>query len=219
MSIRGGSEILNKLAILVLTIIVVAQSCGSEGDYIRSTSFKGIKGEIIRVDFYCYSGCMGVGQTGDESNPDSSAWIEAYRNGEIAGKAYTDDKGKFELPLPQGIYDLRIYPPQSSIDEELVGIWLTGEGGISFRRSYHTNHQAWTIYVTFHADVDEERIQEILNENNLKSLEVYDFDKTISHRVEIPHDAHVQDVVELLEQNYVEVESANLDYDIGSCAA
>jgi hypothetical protein len=162
---------------------------------------------------------MGVGQTGEENNPDSGAWVEAYRNGEFAGKAYTDEKGGFELPLPQGIYDLRVYPPQSSIDEELVGVWITGEGGISFRRSYHTNHQAWTIYVRFHADIDEERIQEILNENNLKSLTVYDFDNTISHRVEIPHEVHVQDVVELLEQNYVEVESVNLDYDIGGCAA
>jgi hypothetical protein len=208
-----------KTVILGIAISVAFQCGGSEGDYVRSTSFKGVKGEIVRIDHYCYDGCMGVGMTGEESNPDTGAWVEAYRNGEIAGKAYTDEKGRFELPLEQGIYNLRIYPPQSFIDEEVVGIWITDDGGTGIRRTYRTSHNAWVLNVNFHADVEIVRIHEILTENNMKGRYIHSFEETIWYEVEIPQDLHVQDVREFLEQNYTEIESADLDYDIGDCAA
>jgi hypothetical protein len=185
-----------RTVILGVAIAVAFQCGGSEGDYIRSTKFKGVKGKIVRIDHYCYDGCMGVGMVGEESNPDTGAWIEAYRNGELAGKAYADDKGRFELPLTQGIYDLRIYPPQSFIDEEIVGIWITDNGGTGIRRTYRTSHNAWVLGRYIHS-----------------------FEETIWYEVEIPQDLHVQDVREFLEQNYTEIESADLDYDIGDCAA
>ncbi|MBW1811013.1 MAG: hypothetical protein JRJ87_22680 [Deltaproteobacteria bacterium] len=198
-----------RIAILGIAIIVAAQSCGSEVDYVGSTSFMGVKGEIIRIEPYCYSGCMGVGKTGQDSHPDSKAWIEAFRNGEIAGKAFTDDKGRFQISLSPGIYDIRIYPPESNIDEELEGILITDDGGISLRRSYYSYNDAWTIWIYFYADVETERMHEILEENNLVFLDQISEAALIRYKVEIPHNVHIQEVREHLEQNYGEIKSTN----------
>lgn len=199
---------MKKLVFLLLAFFVAAQSCGSEGDYIRSTKFEGIEGKILRVESSCPDiGCM-CGNDDGEVHPDGGAIIEALIDGNSAGRVFADFRGEFSLPLSHGTYNIVIYPTEAYIDDEIRDVVISTGQGMRIRRTYNSYFRPWQLHVTFVEDLPHVRGYEILEENGLRVIYTYGR----SFFAETPHTLHVQEVQKILEENYEEVDYTSIEY-------
>lgn len=202
----------------VLAILVtVIYHCSSEGDFISKSDFQGIEGQILIKEPVCDTGCTCSLEVRG-SRPDTSARIDVYLGQDLVVKGYADASGRIKIHLDPGSYDLTVYPSEAFIDTSLNDISVSVETGVAIRRSYKGFFLPREIGVSFHDNVDQLRINEILEENNLTIQSERRFDDVVFYRVEIPHEVHVQEMQNILESNYVEVESTQF-FVSSACAS
>jgi len=203
--------------IILVALLLLSCCCCSAGDFTKTTDYQGVEGTILTKPHQCTN--IGCGTNSEDENPSplKGVRIQAISSETETTQVFTDDTGQFELSLTPGNYDIEIFPPSSPIDKALVNVEIAEKNGIVVQRTYERFFTPWIIEISFLGDTNEDRINEILYQENLKTLGCSYYDDYIFCRLEIEHESHVQEVKSHMESTYIEIYSASMVFI--ECAA
>lgn len=176
----------------MLAALVLGGCCDAPGDYTRSVSSPGVRGEV-RLRTACSDGCSHEAAQGSVRLVDDVGAVVA--EGQIDAA-----RGSFAIEAPVGPYQLEIAPLGAEVDRSLE-LEISDSSGLEVGRTYDERFGFRELFVLFADGVTQ------ANQEDLLSSEpgIYLDTPVGDSRYQILVDEHPQLVGEYLDSRYGEV--------------